>query len=110
MNLKLLIKLYVILSSLQIRIRNIYFLLAHFRFLSKNSLVLQIVQQVNGASFLLVPGTQIFLHLQVLPTYFARPPRCYFTFYKIYDNINSQLDATIIILLTVSVSSTCFGR
>jgi len=27
-----------------------------------------------------------------------------------YNNINSRLDATIIILLTISISSTCFGR
>jgi len=27
-----------------------------------------------------------------------------------YNNINSQLDATIIILLIISISSTCFGR
>jgi len=27
-----------------------------------------------------------------------------------YNNINSQLDATIMILLTISISSTCFGR
>ena len=27
-----------------------------------------------------------------------------------YNNINSQLDATIIILLMISISSTCFGR
>jgi hypothetical protein len=27
-----------------------------------------------------------------------------------YNNINSQLDATIIILLITSISSTCFGR
>ena len=27
-----------------------------------------------------------------------------------YDNIHSQLDATIIILLIISISSTCFGR
>jgi len=26
-----------------------------------------------------------------------------------YSNINSQLDATIIILLIISISSTCFG-
>jgi len=26
------------------------------------------------------------------------------------NNINSQLDATIIILLIISISSTCFGR
>ena len=99
MNLKFLLKLYVILSSLQIKICNIYFLLAHFRILSRNGLVLEIVQQVNGASLLLVPGTQIFLHLQVLPTYFALSPSCYFTFYKMYDNTNSRLDATVIILL-----------
>jgi hypothetical protein len=29
---------------------------------------------------------------------------------EIYNNINSQLDATIIILLIISISSTCFGR
>ena len=28
----------------------------------------------------------------------------------IYNNINSRLDATMIILLTISISSTCFGR
>jgi len=27
-----------------------------------------------------------------------------------YNNINSQLDATIINLLLISISSTCFGR
>jgi len=27
-----------------------------------------------------------------------------------YNNINSQLDATIIILLIISISPTCFGR
>jgi len=27
-----------------------------------------------------------------------------------YNNIISQLDATIIILLMISISSTCFGR
>ena len=27
-----------------------------------------------------------------------------------YNNINSRLDATMIILLTISISSTCFGR
>ena len=27
-----------------------------------------------------------------------------------YNNINSQLDATVIILLIISISSTCFGR
>ena len=27
-----------------------------------------------------------------------------------HNNINSQLDATVIILLTISISSTCFGR
>ena len=26
------------------------------------------------------------------------------------NNINSRLDATMIILLTISISSTCFGR
>jgi len=29
---------------------------------------------------------------------------------QLMDNINSQLDATIIILLIISISSTCFGR
>jgi hypothetical protein len=29
---------------------------------------------------------------------------------KQFNNINSQLDATIIILLIISISSTCFGR
>ena len=28
----------------------------------------------------------------------------------IYYNINSQLNATIVILLTISISPTCFGR
>jgi len=28
----------------------------------------------------------------------------------LYNNINCPLDATIIILLTISISSTCFGR
>ena len=27
-----------------------------------------------------------------------------------YNNMNSQIDATMIILLTISISSTCFGR
>jgi len=30
--------------------------------------------------------------------------------YNRYCNIYSQLDATIIILLIISISSTCFGR
>ena len=30
--------------------------------------------------------------------------------HRTYNNINSQLDATIIILLIISMSSTCFGR
>jgi len=32
------------------------------------------------------------------------------TMYLIYNKINSRLDATMIILLTISISSTYFGR
>jgi len=35
---------------------------------------------------------------------------CFREKYTFYNNINSQLDATIIILLIISISSTCFGR
>jgi hypothetical protein len=35
--------------------------LAHFRFFSRKSLVLQIVKQANGASFVLVHGNRNFL-------------------------------------------------
>jgi len=32
------------------------------------------------------------------------------TVHHLYNNINSQVDATIIILLIMSIISTCFGR
>ena len=35
---------------------------------------------------------------------------CNFRILCCYNNINSRLDATMIILLTISISSTCFGR
>jgi len=32
------------------------------------------------------------------------------TVQHLYSNINSRLDAIMVILLTISISSTCFGR
>ena len=41
----------------------------------------------------------------------ARPLRPTGHSYKVhYNNINSPLDATMVILLKISISSTCFGR
>jgi len=65
---------------------------------------------------ILSPKISYIYHMMIIQKSFCVPPRLYLRIWlrvqisETYSSINSLLDATIIISLIISVSSTCFGR